>query len=104
MKVTIKHCKGRLEYFEESWWLAVTQSPVKDYQLKLAWKICVKWNDKLPEIKNKTKLGKIKMTVMVIIVKALRTILKNLEKRLEELEIRRRNETIHTNSKIGKNT
>ena len=58
------------------------KSEIMDKYLDLAWELKMLWN--------------MKVTVIPIIVGALGTVPKNLEKRLDEEEIRERIETIQT--------
>ena len=42
----LQHCWDWLKYSEESWRLAVTQTPMKDHKLMLSWKTCKEQNNK----------------------------------------------------------
>ena len=70
--------------------LDVIQAPVSNHQLTLVWKTL-----------RKSRIIIIKVTVTRILVGVLGTVLNDLEKRLEELEIRGRIKTIQTTALLS---
>ena len=75
-------------------WLAVTQTPVKNHQLTLMWKTP---KDKYHDLARKLKkLWNMKVTIVPIVIGAFGTITTGLLKRLEDLEVGGRVETMQT--------